>query len=375
MATSENSSNIAPDGLETVNARPENNETSTSTDVLHSSAPVPDILLSLAKDDRYISQITLLLAQSIVPLASVFFPRRTGSHRSHSQAFDAEEIIDNDGQRFIERIQPELHLLASIIVHSATFVFYTRHFGGGSSECGEDARRSIGMESLNLAYSFPRKRQHHDQRVSSATKMQKSLVRIVGVKKSLMHLLDSISIHRWQALLLLQTIIPYFIHRAGRGGWSKDLGEITSAFLQCCGWHSGSRLGSSRGGGIQSDDEAFRNDDRLRGNARRRLFEAQRRRMMSSAHSNRIEEDSNGGDGLQEDNQMINATAASEATNSNRLVRRIKSVVVYIWECLRVRIQMLLLDFSFLVIYSSYCYSLNRGFPLHSHHLAMELIR
>jgi hypothetical protein len=350
MATSENSSNIAPDGLETVNARPENNETSTSTDVLHSSAPVPDVLLSLAKDDRYISQITLLLAQSIVPLASVFFPRRAGSHRSHSQAFDAEEIIDNDGQRFIERIQPELHLLASIIVHSATFVFYTRHFGGGSSKCGEDARRSIGMESLNLAYSFPRKRQHHDKRISSAT-MQKSPVGIV--RKSLMRLLDSISIHRWQALLLLQTIIPYFIHRAGRGGWSKDLGEITLAFLQCCGWHSGSRLSSSSGGGIQSDDEAFRNDDRLRGNARRRLFEAQRRRMMSSAHSNRIEEDSNGGDGLQDDSQLINVTAASEATNSNRLVRRIKSAVVYIWECLRVRIQMLILGFSSLVIYSN----------------------
>jgi hypothetical protein len=351
MATSENSSNIAPNGLEPVNARPENNETSTSIDVLHSSAPVPDILLSLAKDDRYISQITLLLAQSIVPLASVLFPRRTGSHRSHSQAFDAEEIIENDGQRFIERIQPELHLLASIIVHSATFVFYTRHFRGGSSECGEDARRSIGMESLNLAYSFPQKRQHRDKRISSATTMQKSPVGIVS--KSLMRLLDSISIHRWQALLLLQTIIPYFIHRAGRGGWSKDLGEITSAFLQCCGWHSGSRLGSSRGGGEQSDDESFRNNDRLRGNARRRLFEAQRRRMMSSAHSNRIEEDSNGGDGLQDDSQLINVTAASEATNSNRLVRRIKSAVVYIWECLRVRIQMLILGFSSLVIYSN----------------------
>ena len=36
------------------------------------SAPVPDVLLSLAKDDRYVSEVSSLLSQVAVSLASVF---------------------------------------------------------------------------------------------------------------------------------------------------------------------------------------------------------------------------------------------------------------------------------------------------------------
>ena len=51
--------------LET-NTQPEHTVLDTTAAI--PSAPVPDVLLSLAKDDRYISQITKLLSQSIVPI-------------------------------------------------------------------------------------------------------------------------------------------------------------------------------------------------------------------------------------------------------------------------------------------------------------------
>ncbi|KAL9180176.1 hypothetical protein ACHAXT_008146 [Thalassiosira profunda] len=106
------------------------------------SAPVPDVLLSLAKDDRYVSEVSSLLSQVAVSLASVFLlpggPSTSArTSRVSGGVPNREDVLEDDGQRFIERIRPELNLLASIVVHSATFVFYTRNFG----ECCRGERR------------------------------------------------------------------------------------------------------------------------------------------------------------------------------------------------------------------------------------------
>lgn len=286
-----------------------------ATPTIDTSAPVPDVLLSLAKDDRYISHISTLLAQSLVPLASVILPNR----RSNTMT---NEIMQDDGQRFVERIKPELHLVASILVHSATFVFYTRQFGDAVTNNKRGIKRSIGMESLNLDYDFPKSK----RRASASTLSGRS-----RVKESMMRVLNSISIDRWQSLLLLQTIVPYLIQRAGRGGWSKDLGEILSSIAECCGFSS-TRLG------ISSIDASInvRNDDRLRGSARRELFEAQRRRMMNADHSAGVE---NSSDGLRrDDGEQSAAGQTANSESGSLLVRRAKSVAALSWEFLRVRI-------------------------------------
>ena len=287
------------------------------------SSPVPDVLLSLAKDDRYISQITKLLSQSIVPITSVFFPSNPRNSSSHHIQ---RELIEDNGHKFLERIQPELHLLASILVHSAAFVFYTRQFGGAFAENNRGAavRRSIGMESLNLAFDFERKRPQlvmNSNNLSIGDKFKASVIRAF----------DYFSMDRWKSLLLLQTIVPYLIQRAGRGGWSKDLGEIASSFFGCCG---GARLGT-----VENDEADIRNDDRLRGTARRRLFEEQRRRMMNSVPTGG--ENDNTDDVLlvhdRNESSTEDMTATSSAVNNNRFIRRAKIAADFSWEFLRVR--------------------------------------
>ncbi len=278
---------------------------------LSPSAPVPDVLLSLAKDDRYISQLSSLLARFIIPFASIIFPprgrnvdhadgrvgnamhstsRQTNSIENDNTAYDGQEIIEDDGRKFIERLKPEIDLLASMIVHSAMFVFYTRHYYSGENN-GKGRRkneamnrgtssmavkRSLGMESLNLAYLYQTR--ESNQR-----------------KRPMQH--NSNSSFRWHYLMFLQTVIPYVVQRAGRGGWSKDLGLLVSTLVQPRGFGRGvgERAFESRditanepnredpSHAENENDNELRNDDMLRGVARRRLFEEQRRRMMSSA--------------------------------------------------------------------------------------------
>ena len=272
-----------------------------------SQAPVPDVLLSLAKDDRYISRITELLAQSIGPLASVFL--------------EARDILHDDGQPFMERIRPELQLFASAMVHSAAFVYYTRQFGINHNP--RVARRSIGMESLNLAYSFGE--------VSSSPHVAMSPLIGRRVKHCFLRVF---ALDRWQVLLFLQTVVSYLMDRAGRGGWSKDWGEIRNACLRSFGWNvvrHGGFTTNDDPSSVDEEEDAFRNDDRLRGSARRRLFEAQRRRMMNTRPSPSRDEPTVDNNGPSIDSQSTNNN------NNNRMVRTAQSVAKFSWEFLRVR--------------------------------------
>ena len=244
------------------------------------SAPVPDILLSLAKDDRYVSEVFSLLSRAVVPFASIFFsPGRNNRDRSANINFtrrdvNAEETLEDDGKQFIERIRPELDLLATILVYSATFVYYTRNFGGGDGVSNRGVQRSIGMESLNIAFVPEKTRNKVISRNPSLLLRMKELI-----SSKLFQL------NAWHRLLLLQTLVPYIINRVGRGGWSHDLNGLVSTLLESCGFRRiNNEIATDRSTAQEAlDDSAFRNDDMLRGSARRRLFLEQRRRMMNSS--------------------------------------------------------------------------------------------
>ena len=201
------------------------------------TAPVPDVLLSLAKDDRYIDELSMLLGRFIAPYASLC-PQASS---------DPEDF----GRRVLEKIRPELDLVASIIIYSAAYVAFYIHGGGKilqistQNDEGVNQQRSLGMQSLNLAYRGEAK--------------------------------------RWHALLFLQTIAPYVIHRVGRGGWSKDLSGAVHIVMDQLGltYPNPSVFRTNN----TEEEEDLRNDDRLRGSARRRLFLEQRRRMLDSSNN------------------------------------------------------------------------------------------
>lgn len=280
--------------------------TTTATSTTSSaSAPVPDFLLSLAKDDRYVSELSSLLARVVAPLASVLPPPssssgvhardRVGGGRGEDRDTGRGMTTshDNDeGVRLVERIQPELDLLASVIVHSAAFVScYARGgdcFGRPTGDDDGAIRRSLGMESLNLANSYPAK----ENRGRNGSVIENFADRSAGISPSW-------KANRWHALLFLQTVVPYIVRRVGRGGWSKDLGGPMYNLLEHIGLvgivHPAGSITNNAGA---EDGSALRNDDRLRGLARRRLFLEQRRRMLDSSNdTSHINADDNGDGG------------------------------------------------------------------------------
>ena len=311
------------------------------------SAPIPDVLLSLAKDDRYISEVFSLLSQAIVPFASIFFvPRRSsGGSRTANNSntrtsdFSAEETLEDDGQKFIERIRPELYFLASILVQSATFVFYSRNFDGGDQVNDVGVQRSIGMEALNLSYRLP-----HGKNRRTALSQNTSMLR------RMKHRISStfFQLNAWHRLLFLQTVVPYVINRVGRGGWSKDLEGLISTLLENCGLRQINEVTTNRSAiqeesepNNEPDDSAFRNDDMLRGSARRRLFLEQRRRMMNSSDGNhRIEsEDSEDDEGALtvQQNRMHheNALFSEPSENATAFAKRWNQLCRLSWEVTR----------------------------------------
>ena len=315
------------------------------------SAPVPDVLLSLAKDDRYISEVFSLLSQAIVPFASIFIaPRRNSggsrtanNNNTRSRDFIAEETLEDDGKKFIERIRPELYFLASILVQSATFVFYTRsNFGGGDQVNDVGVHRSIGMEALHLSYNLP-----HGTNCRTALSQNTSMLRRMKYRISS----ALFQLNAWHRLLFLQTVVPYLINRVGRGGWSQDLGGLISTLLENCGLRQINEVTTNRSATQQEsepnnelDDSAFRNDDMLRGSARRRLFLEQRRRMMNSSDVNQRSsllasadsEDDEGALTVQQ-NQVHheNASFSERGENATAFAKRWNQLCRLSWEVTR----------------------------------------
>ena len=342
-----------------------------------SLAAVPDVLLSLAKDNRYISEIASLLSQVLVPYASIFLLPTSSSGRNdrrprssisstttNNTTENIDDILEDDGQRFIDRIRPELNLVASIIVHSATFVYYTRNFGedikskvnNSTRSRNESIQRSLGMESLNLAYRYPESRNHSIASSSayvSAKNDNNSTNNIIQsrIKKYLMSIIPVLRVNQWHQLLILQTVVPYIIQRVGRGGWSKDLGGIISSLMhqivvalgivrqpQITSINNRSDNNESR----QEDQEevVLLNNDRLRGAARRRLFNEQRQRMMSSSSSlgsnTNLETSMN--EARNANNSIENSQTVSLHTNTAALERRLKKLSTLSWNVIKVSV-------------------------------------
>ena len=336
-------------------------------------APIPDVLLSHAKDNRYVSDVVSLLSQVIVPYASIFLLPTAVSNRSSPRGDGAAPtttttnttttydddiiLLEDDGQLFVERIRPELNLLASLIVHSATFIYYTRNFGGGSDSnnniinndvrWNESSQRSLGMESLNLAYQYPTNKKRIQQN-ATITKRNNKLM-MPRMKKYLLRMIPSRNVlNPYYRLLILQTFVPYIIQRVGRGGWSKDLGSILSSFIdQFSGLWVITPYSTLREQVDDDDDDnllALRNNERLRGSARRRLFEEQRHRMLSSSsqvNSNSSDMDNSETElnGLSNNAANINAETTGQTLHQHQsstlFDRRLKRISTSSWNLIR----------------------------------------
>ncbi len=236
-------------------------------------APIPDILLSQAKDDRYISDISSLLSQiasvCIFPLCRDRRNSRSGSGApsatvttSTTQNYygrgDNDDDDDHEQHHFINRLLPELNLLASIIVHSSAFIYY-------SNAINDESQSTLGMESLNLKHRMPatnkRMETPYPSKLSSMIQIFRNA--FMGTVPSSFR-----NVNHFQQMVIVQTIVPYILQRVSRGGWIDDLRGLIPAR---------SEIIDNVGGA-----ERTRNDERLRGSARRRLFDEQRRQMLQS---------------------------------------------------------------------------------------------
>lgn len=268
----------------------------------------PDVLLSFAKDGRYIADVEKLLSDFAVSLASVFWGGGSSAEgtarRGGSSGATADDIFEDDGQRFADRIRPELNFIASLVVHTAPLIYYTRRFSDDTppppSRFRSGAQRSIGMEALNLRYHFPNDRASVGN-VSAFRRVRDGAVRAL-----------QLGTNRWQRLLLLQTIFPYVMNRVRRGGWSEDLGSMLGSLSRFIGTREHTRSSRNEGDAIIAENDVL-NDDRLRGSARRRLFHEQRRRMAISVDSAGSDAQSSSRDN---DNRSVEVT---EGTQFQRL--------------------------------------------------------
>jgi len=130
-----------------------------------SSSPVPDILLSLEKTNRYILHLLKLLTETAAPYLS--FPIPSPNHiTTESRSHDA-----------IHAAIPELTFLARLF--HVLVVWQTG--------------KTLGMERLGMIF-----------RSSSKTETNSPFT--------------SQHLRAW-SFVLLYTFSPYLVHRAGRGGW------------------------------------------------------------------------------------------------------------------------------------------------------------
>lgn len=299
------------------------------------AAPIPDILLSQAKDDRYISEVSSLLSQ----IASVcLFPLCTDRRNSRSSSSgsgapsttpvttstggDDEDDDDNHGQHhLIHRILPELNLLASIIVHSSAFICYNRALNNDRRP-----QSTLGMESLNLVYhrNIATRKKIKPSSSSNITSILHS------VRDRFMEACSSSTwnVNHFHFMIFLQTIVPYILQRVSRGGWLEDLRDLIPVNR------------SERINDIGGAERVLRNDERLRGSARRRLFEEQRRQMLQSSSSAQTNaHGSHGGDRVVENesanptNDIANSMDTDQSAHDRRLSEKIATLS---WNSVRV---------------------------------------
>jgi hypothetical protein len=195
---------------------------------------VAPILLSLAKDARYVSQLSTLLSDVVRP----YLPSSTSTSASNNPE---------------ERLDPEWTLLASIL-----YVLFMFREG-----------RSLGMEFTSLEFTSTTTTTTHNNNTNSGDSRGQGLWRALSPnnsKNSSKKLSTALTLLRAVAFGMLYTIPPYLFRRAARGGWDEVRNLWTAIMYQ-------------NGGGTIRRRNQHMNDERLRGIDRRRVFLEQRRLM------------------------------------------------------------------------------------------------
>eukprot|EP00978_Attheya_sp_CCMP212_P000643 scaffold1274_cov60-Attheya_sp.AAC.3 len=190
---------------------------------------VAPILLSLAKDARYVSQLSTLLSDVVRP----YLPSSSNN-------------INNNSSNNEERLDPEWTLLASIL-----YVLFMLREG-----------RSLGMEFTSLEFASTTSHNNGD---SSGQGLWGALSTNNNKNSSKKVSSTALTLLRAVAFGMLYTIPPYLFRRAARGGWDEVRNLWTTLF--------------HHGGGTIPRRNQHVNDERLRGSDRRRVFLEQRRLM------------------------------------------------------------------------------------------------
>ena len=263
------------------------------------TAAVAEVLLSFMKDGRYLKSLVHLLSQALAPwLIDITRQRNTATNVTTNQNEDVDimgENTLNTNNRWMSVVKPELELLAGIIY----FVFTIWSRG-----------RTLGMEYVGIEYFFC----DRNNKSGSNLETKKIFSRFNNQKYKNIHqtkedsyFLQSMgnSRLRMMAFSFVYVFVPYLIRRVGKeNGWSK-LNQLLNLLFH--------RRGEQ---GYLSDlherDETLSHiNESLRGIARRRVYENQRRAMLERIErmERQAQEQTEGID--QEQNQV-------DESNSNR---------------------------------------------------------
>ena len=147
-------------------------------------------------------------------------------------------------------------------------------------------------------------------------------------------------------MLFIQTIVPYILQRVSRGGWSEDLrGLIPTNRLRIVN-------------NFDHGESVLRNDDRLRGSARRHLFDRQRRQLLqfSSIDTSQSSVHGYSGDGVLDNATPNNSSGILITVDGNQsnpvsnpsssLAILLKKVSTLGWNAMRVSVMQAFLFFT-----------------------------
>ena len=231
-------------------------------------APVPDALLALAQTARYSSYLSGLIGDVLGPHLHLFARAGRGAGPADSSLLLPPSSPSSP--ELLQWLRPELDLLASL-VHALLLVW------------GEG--RTLGMDHLGLEYGPA-----EASRGGGGGGGEGGAKAAGGGARGLPSRLGG-SRTRAALLVALTVAPPYLAARCGRPGGS-------SAPFAVAGEDGEPGPGQGQGQGAPSGWVAVddpRSAERLRGQARRELFEERRRRMVRLA--SRIERSSAGGSG------------------------------------------------------------------------------
>ncbi len=264
--------------------------TTTTTTAATTAAIVPDILLSIAKDNRYIQQLTFLCNQVILPYLPESISLRTDNDNVTPNEMMNDAInASSHGSSPIHMIQPELSLLARMIFFGS-IIFSSSLSSSSSSSSSSKSNQKNSLQGSNNS-----SRNNHS----------------VGQEYLNLHFNNKNNKNKLFTYLCLVTISPYIIERIGNSnhinsinGWNdiksfiqqwmayikRNVREYVFFFHSSTSISDGtnSRRNNRSRHGLNHHHHYHHHNDRLRGMERREAFEAMRRRMIERANNQQL---------------------------------------------------------------------------------------